>query len=118
MQKKPKNDLIIVRSKSGKGISANRNFKKNEKIIEFHGKLYKGKQLSFSYDEVDDHYVQIGEELYMGPSGGLDDFLNHSCSPNSGLKVAGRKVFLIAIKNIKNGEEITWDYSTTMDEDE
>jgi len=54
----------------------------------------------------------------MGPSGGVDDFFNHSCDPNAGLQIDGQKVWLVAIKNITQGEEITWDYSTTMDEDD
>jgi len=54
----------------------------------------------------------------MGPSGGLDDFFNHPCNPNSGLKIQNGKAILVAIKNIKSGEEITWDYSTTMNEDD
>ncbi len=53
----------------------------------------------------------------MGPSGKLDDYINHSCNPNSGLIIKNEKVNLIAIKNIKNGKEITYDYSTTINED-
>ena len=68
------------------------------------------------YDEVEDHYVQIDRNLYMGPSGGADDFFNHSCNPNAGLKIKGRDVFIVAIKNILKGNEVAWDYSTTMDE--
>lgn len=54
----------------------------------------------------------------MGPSGKLDDYVNHSCDPNSGLVINNINVILIAIRNIKKLEEITWDYSTTIDEDE
>ncbi len=54
----------------------------------------------------------------MGPSGWIDDFVNHSCNPNAGLKIENRKATLVSIKNIKTGQEITWDYSTTMDEDD
>jgi len=54
----------------------------------------------------------------MGPSGGIDDFFNHSCEPNAGLVIKEKKIFLKAIKNIKKGSEITWDYSTTMYEAE
>jgi hypothetical protein len=67
---------------------------------------------------VADHYVQIGPDRYLGPSGGADDYVNHSCDPNSGLKIRGTTVDLVAIRNIEPGEEITWDYSTTMDEDD
>jgi len=54
----------------------------------------------------------------MGPSGEVDDFFNHSCDPNAGLKITVTKAVLIAIKDISPGQEITWDYSTTMDEDD
>ena len=74
--------------------------------------------MPIQYDEVEDHYVQIDKNLYMGPSGGVDDFFNHSCNPNSGLKIEGKRVILVAIKNIKKNKEIMWDYSTTMDEDD
>ncbi|MEK6983140.1 MAG: SET domain-containing protein-lysine N-methyltransferase [Nanoarchaeota archaeon] len=112
-------ELILKNSKKhGKGIFADKDFKKNEKIMELHGGLYTYQQLPFPYFEVEDRYVQIGQNLYMGPPGGLDDFVNHSCNPNAGLKINGKKVDVIAVKNIKTGEEITWDYSTTMDEDD
>lgn len=111
-------NLILKDSKNDKGVFANRDFKKGEFIKEFKGKLFTSKQLPYPYDKVKDHYVQIGSNLYLGPSGNIDDFFNHSCNPNSGLKIDNNKVILIAIKKIKKGEEMTWDYSTTMDEDD
>jgi SET domain-containing protein len=55
----------------------------------------------------DDRYVQVDKNKYLGPSGDFDDLVNHSCNPNSGLKIKNKKAILIAIKNIKKGEEIT-----------
>lgn len=110
--------LILGQSKLGRVIFANKNFKKGEEIIEFKGGLFTYEQLPTPYNEVEDHYTQIGKNLYMGPSGDYDDFFNHSCNPNSGSKINNEKVILIATKDIKTGEEITWDYSTTMDEDD
>lgn len=110
--------LITKETKNGKSIFSNKKFRKGEEIFEFKGNFFTFDQLPTPYNEVDDHYVQIGEDLYMGPSGGQDDFFNHSCNPNSGLKINNKKVFLVAIKDIKKDEEIVWDYSTTMDEDE
>lgn len=40
-------------------------------------------------------------------------FVNHSCNPNAGL----RETTLLALKDIYRDEEITYDYSTTMNED-
>ena len=110
--------LILGQSKLGKAVFTNKDFKKGEEIIEFNGKLFTYEQLPIPYDEVEDHYVQIDKNLYMGPSGGVDDFFNHACNPNSGLKIEGKRVILVAIKNIKKNKEIMWDYSTTMDEDD
>ena len=112
------NTLILGQSKLGKAVFANKAFRKGEEIIEFKGKLFSYEQLPKPYDEVEDNYVQIDKNLYMGPSGDFDDFFNHSCNPNSGIKIMGKRVILIAVKDIKKSEEITWDYSTTMDEDD
>ena len=42
----------------------------------------------------------------MGPSGEVDDFFNHSCDPNAGLKITATKAVLVAIKDIPPGQEI------------
>jgi hypothetical protein len=112
------NNLILGQSKLGKAVFANKNFKKDEEIIEFRGKLLKRRNLPKLVKPEDDRYIQVGKDEYLGPSKSYDDFFNHSCNPNSGIKIIKRKVVLITIKNIKRGKEITWDYSTTMDEDE
>ena len=110
------NILIVENSKYGKAVFANIDIPKGTVLIEFKGDR-------FNYDEIpditspdDDRFVQIDEKMYMGPSGDLDDLINHSCDPNAGLKFSD-KIILTAIRNIMKGEEITWDYSTTMDED-
>ncbi|WP_156442853.1 SET domain-containing protein-lysine N-methyltransferase, partial [Sphingomonas sp. CCH9-H8] len=51
---------------------------------------------------------------YMGPSGQLDDLVNHSCDPNAGLRFTDDGVILVALRDIVSGEEISWDYSTTL----
>jgi hypothetical protein len=112
-------DLIIKKSKlSGKGVFANREFKKGETVLYFEGKIFRRSELPIPYDSVDDRYMQVGPDTYLGPSGKYDDFVNHSCNPNCGIMNENGKWKLVAIKRIKRGEEITFDYSTTMDEDE
>jgi len=58
-----------------------------------------------------DNPLQIQHEEYII----LDDVslsFNHSCEPNAGMK--GEST-LFAIRDIQPGEEITYDYSTTVD---
>lgn len=111
-------NLLLKETKLGKWVFANKNFVKWEKIIDFQGAILEYSELPNPYEEVEDHYLQIDKKLYMWPSGKLDDFLNHSCNPNSGLKFVNKRIILFAIKNIKKRSQIAWDYSTTMDEDE
>ena len=56
--------------------------------------------------------IQIGPDQYIDtrPPG---VFVNHSCEPNSGIKGSQ---FLVALRRIRKGEEIRYDYSTTMEE--
>ena len=105
-------------SKNGYGVFADWVFASGETIMLFGGERFSRSQLPVPYDEGDDHFVQIGPDQYMGPSGQLDDFVNHSCDPNAGLVINRTDVILVAIRPIVEQEEITWDYSTTMDEDE
>lgn len=38
-------------------------------------------------------------------------FFNHSCDPNSGFK---GQMFLVAMRNIKKGEQVTFDYAMVL----
>lgn len=110
--------LIIKESQLGKAVFSNQNLKKDEYIIEFKGALLKSNELPEINNPEDDRYIQVEKNIYMGPSGGYDDFFNHSCDPNAGVIFQNGKVILKSIKAIQKNEEITWDYSTTMDEDD
>lgn len=67
----------------------------------------------------DDYYaLQISETHFIGTQQpDFDDatcFLNHSCEPN--LAFLGGEAVLTNIKDIAVGEELTWDYSTSIDD--
>jgi hypothetical protein len=128
--------LTVCQSEiNNRGISATRDFKKNEPITTLYGRLVTYRQLHSDSGMIEEafyfetnkqapsyfrkfeaHYVQIGKNLYVEPLE-YDFFINHSCEPNSGYKIIGKKAILIAIKTIKKGEEIVCDYSTTMYKD-
>lgn len=80
------NDKIYIgNSTNGKGVFAARKLLKGEGIMGFYSKskLLTLKELPNPYFE--DYYVQVGKDIYLGPSGGAGDFINHSCEPNAGL---------------------------------
>jgi len=108
------NNLIIKRNSKGRGVYTGRVFKKGEVICKVTGKVKSWKEMIISFDKYSYimHPLQIGPKKYFE----LDVpyiFLNHSCSPNAGIK---GETTLFAIRDIKKGEEITFDYSTTIDE--
>jgi hypothetical protein len=69
--------------------------------------------------EVIERYgVHESNSLQIGPDAFIDLIepyicFNHSCDPNAGLRNDG---VLFALRSIEPGEEITYDYSTTVDD--
>jgi hypothetical protein len=59
--------------------------------------------------------MQVGPDLWLCSHGDLDDDCgNHSCDPNAGF-TTGEPV-LFALRDIPAGQEICWDYSTSIAE--
>jgi hypothetical protein len=98
----------------GKGLYAARDFKPGEEILYID--LTRIKK-TYTQGEIErsgidsDHWDYIGDGKYV-----LDyspaSYVNHSCDPNAYFEFTepGKK-YLIAIKHIKKGEEITVDYT-------
>ena len=113
----------IKKSKIDKnGLYANRDIKKGTKIIE-----YKGKIISVKQSETDPKFDN-GRAIYLfslNKRYDLDgDFkfntarlINHSCDPNCEVFGSGLKVFVYAMKNIKKGDELSYDYGFSYDSD-
>ncbi len=108
------NNFAIGETHLGKSVFAARSFKKGDVITPFTGERIHKSKIPKSYRGERDRYMQIDKEYYLGPSGEIDDLINHSCSPNAGIKFTKAGILLVAITDIETGEEITWDYSTTM----
>jgi len=106
--------MLAIRSGThGQGVFAEEPIQAGALIIVFTGPLLRYAQTSPST-----YALQIARDLYIGASGGMDDLINHSCEPNAGLSIRGTAADLRAIRDIAVGEEILFDYSTTLDEDD
>jgi len=100
---------------SGSGLFAKQDIKAGESICNMNGELM---DLDLMIHKVDNDLEEgsdplgIDDKMYMD----LDEpyrCCNHSCFPNAFLR---GKNELVAIKDISKDEEITFDYSTTMDD--
>jgi hypothetical protein len=94
----------------GRGLFARRPFAAGERIVEMRGWLATSAQLSDDWLA-----MQVGPDLWLCSHGDLDDDCgNHSCDPNAGF-TTGEPV-LFALRDIPAGQEICWDYSTSIAE--
>jgi uncharacterized protein len=94
----------------GRGVFTRARIAQGQKILTFQGWVLTTADLT-------DNLVamQIGPELWLCSDGSLlDDCVNHSCEPNAGF-LDGEPV-LYALRDIEAGEEIGWDYSTSISE--
>jgi hypothetical protein len=58
--------------------------------------------------------LQVGVDAYKLPTGSLEDFTNHSCEPNTGIKLTSLGTVIVALRDIDAQEELTYDYSTYL----
>ena len=105
-------DIFVANCDLGKGCFAARAFVAGERILRFSGpKISFAEAIARGSLEPNPLQIEATTYLDLEPPG---VFLNHSCSPNAGLVEA---IFLIALRAIVRGEELRFDYSTTMHED-
>ncbi|MBW2976092.1 SET domain-containing protein [Candidatus Woesearchaeota archaeon] len=107
--------LEVKKSKNhGRGVFAKEDISKGERLAIFGGCVMRIDELKNLPEDAQDHPMQIEERFVFGTRE-LEsaDFFNHSCNPNSGFK---GQIFLVAMGDIKKGEEITFDYAMVVSE--
>ena len=113
----------IKKSKIDKnGLYANCNIKKGTKIIEYKGKIISVKQSETNPKFDNDKAIYLFNinkkfDLDGDYSFNTARLINHSCDPNCEVFGSGLKVWVYAMKNIKKGDELSYDYGFSFDED-
>lgn len=106
----------------GRGVYAVAPIKKGTRILEYLGER-------ISHAEADARYEKKGEDdghtflfiasnrtvIDAGVNGNDARFINHSCNPNCETVIENSRVFIDAIRNIKPGEELGYDYQLTWE---
>jgi len=78
-------------------------------LIEYWGKLVPDEEAQ----EVGGRYLfelENGKTILGATRANTARYANHSCDPNSEVRVVGNRVFLFSLRRISAGEEITYDY--------
>jgi len=117
------NSKLEVREtgKFGKGVFAKQVIKKDEMLIVMGGYILTIEDDNNLRGVVADKPIEISDYFFIGPRKPSDldlmpqHYVNHSCDPNAGFK---GQIFMVAIRDIKKGEEISYDYAMVMNSDE
>lgn len=106
----------------GRGVYAIAPIKKGTRVFEYLGDR-------ISHAEADRRYERKGDDdghtflfiasnrtvIDAGVGGNDARFINHHCNPNCETVIEGSRVFIDAIRNIKPGDELGYDYQLTWD---
>jgi uncharacterized protein len=122
-----KSKIIVRNSKvHGRGVYAARDLKKGERVVEYKGERITWKEADRRppSDPDDPHHtfffsLSDGKTVIDAAVGGnAARYINHSCAPNCETEEdeEGQRVFIQAVRNIKAGEELNYDYGLLIDE--
>jgi uncharacterized protein len=106
----------------GRGVYATRTIAKGARIIEYLGER-------ITHAEADRRYERKGDDdghtflfiasrrtvIDAGVNGNEARYINHSCAPNCETVIENGRVFIEAIRRIKAGEELGYDYQLTWE---
>lgn len=101
--------LRVGRSTAGLGLFTQEDIPKGACIIEYVGRVVTSEEEETSKSK---YLFEIKKGLTLDgkPKWNKAGYINHSCRPNSESEIYKNRVFILATKNIKAGEELSYDY--------
>jgi SET domain-containing protein len=113
--------VTVQAVRNGNGLVASKPFRCGATILRIDGEIVTDEQV-WRYWDVDprraENCFRFDEDHYLDPEGELGAFANHSCNPNAGAVKKGGRLYLVAIRDIAAGDEVTHDYSTLLGADD
>ena len=110
------NRYVIKKTDYGLGFFTLVPIKNDKKIIEYIGPIITAEETRKKKGR---YLMEIDDEYYIdgSPRSNFARYINHSCVPNSKAYRTGVRVWIWSIRDIKPGEEITYDYGKTYFDD-
>jgi len=101
----------------GRGVFATRAIRKGERIIEYAGRRITwatAKKMPDTDRENPNHtkFFELDDGKIIDPSvgGNESQWINHSCAPNCQTDEEKGRIYVVARRNLKPGEELSYDY--------
>jgi SET domain-containing protein len=106
----------------GRGVYAARRIRKGTRVVEYLGDRISHEQADARYEakgQDDGHtfLFVVNDKVVIDAGVGGNDarFINHSCDPNCETVIEGARVFIEAIRTIRPGEELGYEYGLTWE---
>ncbi|MBF6631501.1 MAG: SET domain-containing protein-lysine N-methyltransferase [Comamonas sp.] len=107
----------------GKGVFAVQDIAAGQTLIEYVGEV-------ISWEEAQDRhphdpsqpnhtfYFHVDDDVVIDAAHGGNSarWINHSCAPNCYTDERNERIFIVALRNIKAGEELCYDYGLIIEE--
>jgi len=105
-----------------KGLYAAKNIKAGKKIINYKGKIITTKETERNPKYDNNKAIYLFNLNYRYDLDGDFEYntarlINHSCNPNCEVDGKGLKLWVFALRDIKKGEELSYDYGFGYDSD-
>jgi SET domain-containing protein len=116
---------IMVRNSPihGRGVFALRRIPKDTRIIEYKGNLITEKEADRRYSRIHENSPHTmlfsldgGLVIDATRRGNSARWINHSCAPNCEIEEEGHRIFIEARRDIRLGDELTYDYNLQIGE--
>jgi uncharacterized protein len=111
------NDLImslVIRESQihSYGCYTTRPIRKGRLVVEYVGERLSNAQADDLYDDVSQTYLfGLNNRKQVVDGYGVAAFINHSCRPNCETDQIRGKIWVISLRDILEGEELTYDYN-------
>lgn len=105
-------DLRVKRSNAGLGLFTFSPIKKRQCVIEYTGHVLRTKEEEENASSL--YLFEVSKKVTIdgSPRWNTARYINHSCRPNCEIEIWSERVFVVAKRNIKPGEELSYDYDT------
>lgn len=104
---------LIVKSSSlhGAGVYTTAPVRKGTRVLEYTGPRLKNTETEGLYADNEVTYLFTMDDPKVVIDGfGMAAFVNHSCNPNCESDQIDDRIWIIALRDIEAGEELTYDY--------
>lgn len=113
------NDLLVVKESKihSSGVFAKQKITSGSKVVEYKGRLI-SKEESKKLCSFGNNYIfELDEKTDIDGNveWNIARFINHSCEPNCEAQIIDGHIWIVAIKDIEAGEELTFNYGYSLD---